>query len=407
MLFIAKRLYKGHNNTKRGATQPAIRVATCGIAMGLTIMLLSTSVLWGFRNELTKKISGFAAHLEVLNIGTLQIPDAYPICFPEYIENNIKKTEHVTHIQKVAQKIGVIKTGNHFKPILIKGIDEDYDTTYLQEALLEGRLPMLQRDSATNEIVVSKHIADALNLKTNQHTYAYFFDENIRMRRMHIVGIYETNLKHFDEHFVITDRYTVCKLNGWKNKQYSSLEIKNQSFHTLDQTRASLKQTLAGYNRIHVFTVNERYPQVFSWLNVLNTNVWVILALMIGVAAFTLSSGLLVIMLEHSPTIGILKAMGATDKQLKQTFMKLAMLIISKGLLWGNAIAISIILVQHYFHPLQLDPQHYYVREAHVVFNPLIILIINILTLIITYTSLYIPTHIISKITPAKSIKFD
>ncbi len=407
MLFIAKRFYKGHNNTKRGATQPAIRVATCGIAMGLTIMLLSTSVLYGFRNELTKKISGFAAHLEILNIGTLQIPDAYPICFPEYIEGKIKNATNVTHIQKVAQKIGVIKTGVHFKPILLKGIDETYDTTYLHEALLEGRLPTLLRDSATSEIVISKRIADALNLQVGQRVYSYFFDDNIRMRRMTVVGIYETNLKQFDEQMVIADRYTVCKLNGWTNEQYSSLEVKTSSFDTINPTQADLKQLLAPYGRLTALTVDERYPQVFSWLNILNTNVWVILALMIGVAAFTLSSGLLVIMLERTPSIGILKAMGATDKQLRSTFMTLAMLITCKGIIWGNIIAISIILVQYYLHPVQLDPAHYYVTEVHVVLNPLIIILINIITLIIIFASLFIPTHIISKITPVKAIKFD
>lgn len=407
MLFIAKRFYKGHNNTKRGATQPAIRVATCGIAMGLTIMLLSTSVLYGFRNELTKKISGFAAHLEILNIGTLQIPDAYPICFPEYIEGKIKNATNVTHIQKVAQKIGVIKTGVYFKPILLKGIDETYDTTYLHEALLEGRLPTLLRDSATSEIVISKRISDALNLQVGQRVYSYFFDDNIRMRRMTVVGIYETNLKQFDEQMVIADRYTVCKLNGWTNEQYSSLEVKTSSFDTINLTQADLKQLLAPYGRLTALTVDERYPQVFSWLNILNTNVWVILALMIGVAAFTLSSGLLVIMLERTPSIGILKAMGATDKQLRSTFMTLAMLVTCKGIIWGNIIAISIILVQYYLHPVQLDPAHYYVTEVHVVLNPLIIILINIITLIIIFASLFIPTHIISKITPVKAIKFD
>ena len=407
MLFIAKRFYKGHNDTKRGATQPAIRIATGGIAMGIAIMLLSTSVLWGFKNELTHKVAGFAAHLEVLNKSTLQIPDAYPIRFPDYIERKINNTAHVTHTQKIAQKIGVIKTGVHFKPILLKGIDECYDTTYLSTTLLEGRLPLLKRDSATNEILVSRKIADALNLKVGEQVYSYFFDDNIRMRRMSIVGIYETNLKQFDGQMVIADRYTVCKLNGWTNEQYSSLELKVSEFDAINQAKSEIEQHLAAFDRITTLTIDERYPQVFSWLEILNTNVWVILALMVGVAAFTLCSGLLVIMLERTPAIGILKAMGATNKQLRKVFMSLAMIITGKGILWGNVIALGMILIQYYLHPVKLNPEHYYVSEVHVVVNPYIILLINGITLILIFASLFIPTHIISKITPAKSIKFD
>lgn len=407
MYFLAKRFYKGHNYTKRGATKPAIRVAMCGIMLGLTIMLVSISVLMGFKRELTKKITGFAAHIEVLNVGTLQIPDAYPICLPPYLEKKIKNLPSVTHLQKVSQKMGVLKTGAHFKPINLKGIDEVYDTTYIHEALLAGRLPKLEHNNATNEIIVSKRIADALNLNVGERIYAYFFEDNIKMRLMNIVGIYDTNLKQFDEMTVISDRYTVCKLNGWTNEQYSELEIKTSKFDDIDLTKTHIQKALSGYPKWSAISVNDHYPQVFSWLNILNTNVWVIIVLMVGVAAFTVSSGLLVIMLERTPAIGILKAMGATDGQLRATFIRLAMLITIRGVFYGNIVALSILLLQHYFHVLQLDPEHYYVTEVHVVINPSIIVLINIITILIIFISLFIPTMILSKIAPSKSIKFD
>lgn len=407
MYFLAKRFYKGHDYTKRGATKPAIRVAMCGIMLGLTIMLVSISVLMGFKRELTKKITGFAAHIEVLNVGTLQIPDAYPICLPPYLEEKIKNLPSVTHLQKVSQKMGVLKTGTHFKPINLKGIDEVYDTTYIHEALLAGRLPKLEHNNATNEIIVSKRIADALNLNVGERIYAYFFEDNIKMRLMNIVGIYDTNLKQFDEMTVISDRYTVCKLNGWTNEQYSELEIKTSKFDDIDLTKSHIQKALSGYPKWSAISVNDHYPQVFSWLNILNTNVWVIIVLMVGVAAFTVSSGLLVIMLERTPAIGILKAMGATDGQLRATFIRLAMLITIRGVFYGNIVALSILLLQHYFHVLQLDPEHYYVTEVHVVINPSIIVLINIITILIIFISLFIPTMILSKIAPSKSIKFD
>ena len=407
MYFLAKRFFRGHTNTKRGASKPAIRVAICGIALGLAVMLLSVSVLAGFKEELTKKITGFAAEIEVLNLATLQLPDAHPISLPPYIEEKIQNIENVTHLQKVALKIGVLKTGTHFKPIHLKGIDETYDTTYLNEALIEGRLPVLSPDSATNEIVLSRRIANTLDLKVGERIYAYFFEDNIKMRRMHIVGIYDTNLKQFDESTVITDRYTVCKLNEWSNKEYSEIELNTASFDKLDQTLLQVREALQGFHKISAIAVNEHYPQVFSWLNILNTNVWVVLALMLGVAVFTVSSGLLIIMLERTPAIGILKAMGATDGQLRATFIKLAMLITARGVLLGNTIALTLLILQQKFHFVKLDPDHYYVTEVHVVINPYIIVLINAITVLLIFLSLFIPTLVLSKITPVKAIKFD
>ena len=407
MYFLAKRFFRGHTNTKRGASKPAIRVAICGIALGLAVMLLSVSVLAGFKEELTKKITGFAAEIEVLNLATLQLPDAHPISLPPYVEEKILNIENVTHLQKVALKIGVLKTGTHFKPIHLKGIDETYDTTYLNEALIEGRLPVLSPDSATNEIVLSRRIANTLDLKVGERIYAYFFEDNIKMRRMHIVGIYDTNLKQFDESTVITDRYTVCKLNGWSNKEYSEIELNTASFDKLDQTLLQVREALQGFHKISAIAVNEHYPQVFSWLNILNTNVWVVLALMLGVAVFTVSSGLLIIMLERTPAIGILKAMGATDGQLRATFIKLAMLITARGVLLGNTIALTLLVLQQKFHFVKLDPDHYYVTEVHVVINPYIIVLINAVTVLLIFLSLFIPTLVLSKITPVKAIKFD
>ena len=407
MYFLAKRFFRGHTNTRRGASKPAIRVAICGIALGLAVMLLSVSVLAGFKEELTKKITGFAAEIEVLNLATLQLPDAHPISLPPYIEEKIQNIENVTHLQKVALKIGVLKTGTHFKPIHLKGIDETYDTTYLNEALIEGRLPVLSPDSATNEIVLSRRIANTLDLKVGERIYAYFFEDNIKMRRMHIVGIYDTNLKQFDESTVITDRYTVCKLNGWSNKEYSEIELNTASFDKLDQTLQQVREALNGFHKISAISVNEHYPQVFSWLNILNTNVWVVLALMLGVAVFTVSSGLLIIMLERTPAIGILKAMGATDGQLRATFIKLAMLITARGVLLGNTIALTLLILQQKFHFVKLDPDHYYVTEVHVVINPYIIVLINAVTVLLIFLSLFIPTLVLSKITPVKAIKFD
>lgn len=407
MYFLAKRFFRGHTNTRRGASKPAIRVAICGIALGLAVMLLSVSVLAGFKEELTKKITGFAAEIEVLNLATLQLPDAHPISLPPYIEEKIQNIENVTHLQKVALKIGVLKTGTHFKPIHLKGIDEAYDTTYLNEALIEGRLPVLSPDSATNEIVLSRRIANTLDLKVGERIYAYFFEDNIKMRRMHIVGIYDTNLKQFDESTVITDRYTVCKLNGWSNKEYSEIELNTASFDKLDQTLLQVREALQGFHKISAIAVNEHYPQVFSWLNILNTNVWVVLALMLGVAVFTVSSGLLIIMLERTPAIGILKAMGATDGQLRATFIKLAMLITARGVLLGNTIALTLLILQQKFHFVKLDPDHYYVTEVHVVINPYIIVLINAVTVALIFLSLFIPTLVLSKITPVKAIKFD
>ena len=413
--FLARRFYKSAaGDRKRRASKLAIRIATAGVALGLAVMIISISVVKGFQQEISNKLTGFSSHLMVLNDSSFASPQSYPIVTDEQLLQQIEQTPGVKHVQRVSQKMGILKTDSAYQTISLKGVGPEYDLRFMRQQMVEGRIPQWKGDKISNQIVISQMQAQNLGLKVGQKVYAYFFEQTIKMRRLEVVGIYNTNMPHFDRHFVLTDIATLRQLNNWAQDQSSMLEIYVNDFSNLDHVQTLIGKQINGqtdrngsvYSTLSV----KEHPytaSAFSWLEVLNLNVWVILVLMMGVAGFTMISGLLILILERTRTIGVLKAMGATGSRIRHTFIIYAALIVVKGLAWGNLIGLGIILSQQWWGWVQLDPENYYVSAAPVLINGWWILGLNVATLIVTVLSLIVPSFVIAHIQPAKAIQYE
>lgn len=411
-LFLAKRIYQDKGD-RRKVSRPAIHIATAGIAIGLAVMIITTSVVLGFKHTIRDKVAGFGSHIQVRSLMAINSAEEYPICMDDSLMARLSAIEGIKHVQRYATAQGILKTDDDFLGVAFKGIGPEYDQTFLQQNMVEGELPKFSDTKSQNRIVISKTIADKLHLKTGQKIYAYFIDEDgVRPRRFTISGIYQTNLSYFDKTICLTDLYTAVRLNGFLEGQCSGAELIVNNFDQLEQTSenviSKVGRTLDRYqNSIGSQTILEAYPQIFTWLQLLDVNVWIILGLMLCLASITMISGLLIIILERTTMIGILKALGARNSCIRHTFLWFAAFIISRGLLLGDIIAIGLIVLQQLTGLVTLDPQTYYVSQAPVEFNLPIIIALNIGTLLISIVVLIAPSYFISHIHPAKSMRYE
>lgn len=415
--FLAKRFFSGSGNkseSKGRASVPAIRIATIGIAVGLAVMLVSICVVKGYQHQVSTKLVGFTSHLLLIDLKSYSLPESYPLITDSALIEEVKKTQGVKHVQRFSQKIGVLKTENNFMGIMLKGVGEDYDLNFLKNHIVEGKMPRFTSEQASGQIVVSRAIAKELGLKVGDKVYSYYFSKTIKERRFKVAAIYDTHLRQFDKTFALTDIYTVGKLNNWENVQSSGLEIHLQNFDNLDEVYHNLSKKITGKidekgGLYSVVSIRE-YPRtasVLSWLELLNLNVAVILVIMACVAGITMISGLLILILERTQTIGILKALGATNTRIRHTFMWFAAFIVGRGMLIGNLIGLILVTVQYYFHIIPLDPDKYYVESVPIEFNWILIGLVNLATLVVTMIALILPSFLVSRVQPAKSIQFD
>ena len=411
-LFIAKRLYSEQGD-KRKVSRPAIHIATAGVAIGLAVMIISVCVVLGFKHTIRDKVIGFGSHIQVADFLTLQEMEQYPIVIDDSMIDVLKHIPDVAHVQRFAMKEGILKTDSDFLGVAFKGVGPDFDSTFIHNNMVEGSIPPFSDSVSHNKILVSQLMADKLHLKSGQRIFAYFFDNNgVRTRRFTIAGIYQTNLKKYDETIVFTDLYTAVKLNGWESDQASGAELSVNNFDNLDMVESrvisKVKGTVDHYGETYSSaTIKELNPQIFQWLDLMDLNVWIILALMLIVAGVTMISGLLIIILERTSMIGILKALGARNKTIRHTFMWFAVFIIGKGMLIGNVLSLGLLALQQAFGIIKLDAQTYYVSTVPVEINALYIVALNVATLLISVFMLVAPSYLISHIHPAKSMRYE
>lgn len=411
-LFIAKKIYSD-NEDKRKVSKPAIRIATIGVAIGLAVMIVSVAVVLGFKHTIRDKVVGFGSHIQVANFLTQQTTLEYPIAIDDSVMKVLKNIDGVKHVQRYAMKQGILKTDSDFLGVVFKGVAQEFDTTFIHQNMVSGSIPQFSDSANSNNILVSKTMADQLRLKTGQRLFAYFIDDNgVRMRKFNISGIYETNLTQYDKTICFADLYTTVKLNGWKNDQVTGAELTVNDFQKVNDTENILiervNRTTDKYKETYSSkTIRDINPQIFSWLDLLDLNVWIILALMVAVAGVTMISGLLIIILERTTMIGVLKALGARNKTIRHTFLWFAVFIIGKGLLLGNIIGIGLILLQRYTGLVKLDPATYYVSTVPAELNLPLIILLNIATLLICVFVLIGPSYLISHIHPAKSMRYE
>ena len=411
-LFIAKRIYTDQGD-RRKVSRPAIHIATVGVAIGLAVMIITVSVVLGFKHTIRDKVVGFGSHIQIVNMLSSNSIEPYPICINDSMMNMIGNIDGISHVQRYALSRGILKTDDDFLGVAFKGIGPEYSLEYLKENLVEGQMPVFSDSSSTNKLLLSRIMADKLKVKAGDRIFAYFIDDsNVKTRRFTIEGIYQTNMTRFDELICYTDLYTTCKLNGWFEGQYSGAELLVADFDRLDdaymQIIDKVNRTKDRYNNLFTSqTIYEAYPQIFTWLELLDINVWIILGLMISLAGITMISGLLIIILERTSMIGVLKALGSRNRTIRHTFLWFSAFIISRGLLIGDVLGVGLVLLQKYTGIITLDPQTYYVSEAPMELNIPIIIILNIVTLIVSISVLIIPSFFISHIHPAKSMRYE
>lgn len=414
-LFIARRIYKSNEGEKEGGkkvSKPAVRIAMAGIAIGLAVMIVSVSVVIGFKHQVRDKVVGMGADIIVSSIDGAQLYQMTPIVGNDSLMDVIRQAPEVSHVQRYSVKPGMIMTSNNFQGMMLKGVAQEYDYTYLQKHLLEGEIPVFTDSTASNRVLISRSVADKLSLKVGDKLYTYYIEDNIRARRLTVSGIYQTNFSYFDDFFLVTDLYTVNRLNSWKPEQVGGIEVTVTNYNQLteanDYIRSLINDQTDRYGEIYCSrTVEEIYPQIFDWLNLLDVNIWVILILMTGVAGFTMISGLLIIILERTNMIGVLKALGADNVSIRKIFLSLSVFLIGRGMLWGNAIGLSICIIQYFFQPIRLDPATYYVNTVPIELHVGWYLLINLGTLLVSVLMLIAPSYLISHIHPAKSIRFE
>ncbi|MCI7184286.1 MAG: ABC transporter permease [Prevotella sp.] len=413
-LFIARRIYSDHIGDQQKVSKPAIRIAVAGVAIGLAVMIISVCVVLGFKHTIRDKVVGFGSHIQVANFYTLQSSAIdQPIAIGDSMINVLKKTEGVKHVQRFAMKQGILKTDNDFLGVMFKGVGPEFDSTFIHKNMVEGSIPHFSDQQSTNRILISKDMANKLRVKAGDRIFAYFIgDGGVRTRRFTISGIYQTNLAQYDKTTCFCDLYTARKLNAWTDDMVTGAELTVNDFKQLSTTandiinRVNRTQDKYG-NTFSSKTIRELSPQIFSWLDLLDLNVWIILAIMIAVAVVTMISGLLIIILERTTMIGVLKALGARNSTVRHTFLWFAAFIIGKGLLIGDALALALILLQKFTGFAKLDPQTYYVDVVPVELDWMLIVALNVATMLIALFVLIAPSYLVSHIHPAKSMRYE
>ncbi|MDR2627426.1 MAG: ABC transporter permease [Dysgonamonadaceae bacterium] len=409
--FIAKRI-RFNKGEKKQVSPPAIRLAIIGMALGLAVMILSVAIVIGFKREVSEKVIGFGSHIQITNYDSNASYEMHPIAVNDSLLSDIRTIPGIRHVALFATKPGIIKTDEDFQGIVLKGVDENYDWDFFRQNMQEGTVLNIQPDEISTDIVISRYLADKLQLKNGDSFLTYFVQDDIKARKFRIAGIYQTNFAEFDQLFVLSDIKQIKRLNQWDNDMVSGVEILTGDFDHLDAMQEKVSDVCEYRhdrlgNTYYVRSIKQLNPMIFSWLDLLDMNVVIILILMLAVAGFTMISSLLIIILERTNMIGILKAMGAGNTAIRKIFLRVSLSLVLKGLLWGNVIGISICLVQKYFSIFKLDPEVYYLSCVPVELSIRNLVLLNLGTLAVTMLMLVAPSYIIARISPAKTIRFE
>lgn len=411
-LFIARGIYKNNEGGKE-VSKPAVQIAMLGIAIGLAVMIVSIAVVIGFKHQVRGKVVGIGSDIVISNFDAQNTYETSPIVANDSLFAQLNSIKGVQHLQRFSTKPGMIMTDSDFEGMVLKGISTEYNLSFLQKHLLEGEIPLFTDTVASQQVLISQTNAQKLRLNVGDKIYTYYVDDdNIRARRMTIAGIFQTNFTTYDELFLISDLYTVNRLNNWKLDQVSGIEIQVKDYNDLEEIKESVHDLIDTqtdkYGGIY-FTqsIEELHPEIFAWLGLLDMNVWVILILMIGVAGFTMISGLLIIILERTNMIGVLKALGANNWSIRNIFLNFSVFLIGKGMLIGNVIGLLLCFLQFQFHIVKLDPATYYVSYVPVEMNCGIYILLNICTFIVAVMMLIGPSYLIAHIHPVKSIRYE
>jgi len=403
-LFITRHiLSKGKENL----SAPAIRIAIVSIALGLTVMILSIAILSGFQKEIRDKVSGFASHITITSYDFNKSLESTPVLINQTFYPHLDTVQGIRHIQVFATKGGIIKTDDQIEGVILKGVGRDYDWTIMESWITEGHIPVYSDSSRSTEILVSSTIADKMKFSLGDDIRMYFVTEGQsqpRGRKLQITGIYSSGLEDFDEYYIYGDIRQIQRLNNWNEDMVSGFEVLVDDFDRVEEMGVEVKKHI-GYH-LKSETVNQTEEQILSWLELQDMNVIVIIVLMVVVAGFSMISALLILILEKTNMIGILKALGTFNASIRKIFIYNAIYIIGIGMLWGNAIGLGFCFLQSYFSIIPLPVESYYLSTVPIHFPWGYFIILNVGTLLFCTLMLIIPSYVITRITPVKAIRF-
>lgn len=409
--FVAKRIVFD-KKSKKSISQTIIRIAEAGIAVSMVVMLLSIAIVTGFKKEIAEKVVGFGSHVQITMHDANASYETNPIDKNQAFIPEVLKIPQVKSIQAYAIKAGIIKTSNDIQGVVLKGLDSNYDLSFFEKHLIAGSSFEVNDSVKSNKVLISEYMAKLLQLKVGEKLVMYFIQQPPRVRSFEIAGIYNTGLEIFDQVIALCDIKHVQKLNNWDRNQVTGLEVVLHDFEQLTPATINIWNIigldfLEDGSKLTISNIKESKPEIFTWLELTDMNVIVILTLMIIVAAVNMISALLILILERTQMIGILKAVGMSSASVRKVFLYNAAFLTTRGLLWGNILGIGIGLAQHYFGIIALDPSSYYVDTVPINFIVWHIVALNIGTLIVVVTMLVVPSMVISKISPIKAIRFE
>jgi lipoprotein-releasing system permease protein len=409
--FIAHRLVKGRRE-ETSFSRPINVIAVIGISLGLAVMILAVAILTGFKEQIREKVVGFGSNIQIVNFDSNYSLETAPISEGQDFIPKIKNIQGIKHVQVFATKAGIIKTEDDIQGVVLKGVGSDFDWDYFSSCMVDGKIFTVNDTARTDMVIISKKISDMLRLKTGDSFAMFFVQDPPRQRKFTISGIYETSLEEFDKMYVFCDISHIKRLNGWKTDQVSGFEIFINDFDRLDEMYAEVSDAIGykiaeGEENFKVTSIRKKYPQIFDWLNFQDVNVVIIILLMLIVAGFNMISSLLILILEKTNMIGVLKALGSDDNTIRRIFLYQGAYLIGKGLLWGNIIGIGLALLQLKTGLVSLDPSSYYIKTVPVNFDIFHILLLNAGTMAVILIMLLVPSKLISRITPVKAIKYD
>ena len=409
-LFMASRLVRGKENNK-GVASSVVRIAVAAVALSVCVMIVSISVIVGFRNEIMDKVIGFGSCVNIINRESAANLESLPIDSNQEFYPSIEDEDGVRHIQRYALKPCIFKSGTDIMGVMLKGVGEEYDWSFFEKNLVAGHSLAAQDTVSGNRIVVSKKMADMLNLEVGGSVIAYFIQDPPRMRKYNIVGIYSTGLEDCDKMFAMVDIAGVQKINGWNENQITGFEVMIDNITELEMM-TEVVRGVAGYkiaedgSMLRVSNVHENNRQLFDWITLTEMNVWVIIAIMVFVAFVNMSTALLIIIFEKASMIGLMKAIGARNWQIRKVFILQSLYILMKGLIIGNLIAFALIALEYYTGIIALDADSYYVDHVPCTLNFWHFAVVDLGTLVLMTIMMTLPSLAIGLKQPAKVMGF-
>lgn len=409
--FIARRLISDKESSRQ-LSRSIVKIAVFGISLGLAVMIVTIAVVTAFKQEIRNKVIGFGAAIQIVNFDSNISYETQPVNKNQKFLPELARIQGITHVQQFATKPGIIKANNEIQGIVLKGVAPDFDWSFFASNLKDGKKFSVNDTTTSTDILISAKTASLLHLKTGDDVIMYFVQDPPRMRKFKISGLYETGLEEFDKTFALADIRQIQRLNNWGQDSISGFEIFINDFDKLDDLTYEVKD-VAGYQidksgeSLRIENIYQKYPQIFDWLNLFNMNVTIIIVLMLAVAGINMISGLLVLILERTNMIGILKALGTSNVNVRKIFLYMSGFLVLRGLLWGNLIGLAICFVQYHFHVLKLDPSAYFLSTVPINFEWLYFLLLNIGTLLTVLVILLLPSYIIAKISPEKTIRYN